>query len=119
MNNDMISNKEKLRQQRTNCMRPEREGQYWSDEDKAILTEGYYDGLGYSEMALKLQRSETAITNMVEILDLPQRKVHPKRIKKKKELSDLPIPGVCLSPTCPLFHTFCTTAGPCEQTEED
>lgn len=56
MNNAAISDKEKLRQQRTNCMRPEREGQYWTEEDKSILTEGYYEGLGYSEMALRLHR---------------------------------------------------------------
>lgn len=118
MNNDMISNKEKLRQQRTNCMRPEREGQYWSDEDKAILTDGYYDGLGYSEMALKLQRSETAITNMIEILDLPQRKMHPKRAKKKKNTLELPLPDVCLSPACPFYSSVCNTTMCCESAEE-
>lgn len=38
--------------------RLEREGDYWSPEEKERLMEMFYEGIGLSEIAIRLQRTE-------------------------------------------------------------
>lgn len=114
-----ISNNEKLRQLRSNSVRPEREGQYWSDEEKKKLEREFYDGMGYSEMALRHHRSETAITNMIESLDLHHRKENPKRHKQPRKTSKFPKPSMCLSDACPYYREGYELPGKCRKCKED
>lgn len=39
----------------------EKDGLYWSEEDRQKLLNGFYEAIGISELAMMLQRSETAI----------------------------------------------------------
>lgn len=48
----------------------EREGLYWSEEDRRQLEADYEDGVGISEIAAKLQRSETAVIQQLQQLHL-------------------------------------------------
>lgn len=51
----------------------ERRGECWSEEDKGKLSEMFFDNVGITEMAVILQRSETAIMQQIEKQDLYDR----------------------------------------------
>lgn len=68
---------------RNRTTRLEREGDYWSDNEREQLTELFVEGVGISEMAIELQRTEPAVFQQIEKMDLYGRKDHPKRRKYK------------------------------------
>ena len=77
----------------------ERHREYWSEDEKNRLLQMFYDGIGITEMALELQRSEMAIVNQINALNLFKRCRAPKRQKKE-----------CLCPQC-AHYAECTN--PC------
>ena len=50
-----------------------REGTYWTEGDRVILTQLYYGGTSYNEMGIILQRSEGAIHQQLEQMGLCKR----------------------------------------------
>lgn len=70
---------ESIRNLRKRGSRMEREGDYWDQDEKERLEEMFEDGTGISEMAIRLQRTEPAVIQQIEKLDLYHRKDHPKR----------------------------------------
>ena len=60
---------------RRRTVRLDREGDYWTDEEKQKLVQKFMEGEGITAIALELQRSESAIYQMIEKLDLYNRKV--------------------------------------------
>ena len=74
-----------IKAMRTNTSKPERQGEYWSDDEIENLKSMFYSEYGITEMALTLQRTEPAIFQQIEKLDLYNRKDHPVRIKKCRE----------------------------------
>lgn len=52
---------ELIRAIRDGQMMPERSGEYWGDEEKEKVVQLYHSGMGISEIALELQRSEMAV----------------------------------------------------------
>ena len=50
-----------VKNMRKSAVRLERQGDYWSEEDKENLSKMFFEGVGITEMAVILQRSETAI----------------------------------------------------------
>lgn len=59
----------------------ERAGDYWSDEERERLREMFDDGIGISEIAIRPQRTEPAVFQQIEKMDLYQRKTRPTRRK--------------------------------------
>lgn len=61
---------EAIRSMRNNEGRLERAGDYWSDEDRERLRQMFYEGIGISEIALRLQRTESAVFQQIEKMSL-------------------------------------------------
>jgi len=55
-----------LRELRSHRKLPEREGEYWSDEEREDLSRKFNEGAGISEIAVALHRSEPAIMQQIE-----------------------------------------------------
>lgn len=78
----------------------ERSGEYWSKEDIQLLERLYcQEGIGISEIALQLKRSEGAVCQQLTKMGLltPQGK-HRTRKKEADETAELP--GGCLCRLC-------------------
>ena len=86
---------------RQRTVRLDREGDYWTEAEKEKLVQRFREGEGLTAMALEFQRSEPAIIQMVERLDLYNRKSQPRRRKP------LPKPPVCLCESCRVDPACC------------
>lgn len=86
---------------RKRTVRLDREGDYWTDEEKAILVQKFEAGEGITAIALELHRSEPAVCQMIEKLDLYNRKTQP--VRKKSP----PKPPACLCANCQLDRSLC------------
>lgn len=90
-----------IKAMRTNTSKPERQGEYWSEDEIENLKSMFYSEYGITEMALTLQRTEPAIFQQIEKLDLYNRKDHPVRRKKCREHgNDKCLCGKCGSKNC-------------------
>ena len=72
---------EAIRNIRNNLSRLERAGDYWSEEDRERLKQMFGEGIGISEIAIRLQRTEPAVFQQSEKMDLFHRKDRPRRRK--------------------------------------
>lgn len=99
----MFSNEEtrSVINMRNRTVRLDREGDYWTDSEKEQLVNLFYEGEGITAMALELQRTEPAICQQIEKLDLYGRKEAP--IRRKSE----PKSPVCLCAVCNLDPSLC------------
>jgi len=97
---------------RNRTVRLDREGDYWTEEEKEQLVALFREGEGITAMALVLQRTEPAIMQQIEKLDLFDRKVAP--IRKKPA----PKPPACLCDNCQLDRSLCPRCGVCLSTPE-
>ena len=95
----MIQETATVRNMRRRTTRMSHEGDYWTKDEKKTLSSAFYDGMGITEMALKFQRTEPAIMQQIEQMDLYERAVHPVRRRKKK--------CVCLCSRCQVNQTLC------------
>ena len=86
---------------RRRTVRLDREGDYWTDEEKQKLVQKFLEGEGITAIALELQRSEPAIFQMIEKLDLFNRKSQSQR---RKSLSK---PPACLCTNCRVDPACC------------
>ena len=104
---------ESVMNMRKRTVRLDREGDYWTDEEKEQLVKLFREGEGITAIAIKLQRSEPAIMQQIEKIDLYRRKEAPVRRK-----SD-PKPPACLCDNCKLDPASCPHRGACQQPVED
>lgn len=77
----MINNEsfpETVKSMRRRTTRLEREGDYWTREEQETLVRSFDSGVGITEMATQFQRSEPAVMQQIEKLDLYQRKDNPR-----------------------------------------
>ena len=72
---------------RSRTQRMEREGDYWTEEERENLKRMFSEGYGITEMAVYFQRTEPAITQQIEKQDLYERKLYAKRKKNSKGCS--------------------------------
>ena len=56
---------------RKRTVRLDREGDYWTEEEKETLIRKFREGEGLTAIALELQRSEPAVYQMIEKLAVP------------------------------------------------
>ena len=96
---------------RNRTVRLDREGDYWTEEEKEQLVKLFRQGEGITAIAIKLQRTEPAIMQQIEKMDLYQRAQNPKRHKA------LPKPPTCLCSTCILDRSFCPRCEACKTTQ--
>jgi len=86
---------------RRRTVRLDREGDYWTEEGQNLLKDMFNDNAGITEIAICLQRTESAIMQQIEQMDLYERKRHPMRNKP------VPKAPVCLCDGCKLDKSFC------------
>ena len=85
----MNDKRQQLQKLRNRMIRPEREGEYWTENEVATLTRKFCEGCGISEIAVALHRSEPAIMQEIEKLDLYDRKANPRRQRVARQLNCL------------------------------
>ena len=66
----MYNDNETVRSLRTRISRPERDNEYWTEEERQQLEEAFYAGEGITEIALRHKRSELAVVQQIEKMDL-------------------------------------------------
>lgn len=98
---------------RNRTVRMDREGDYWTEEEKERLVKLFRQGEGITAIAIKLQRTEPAIMQQIEKMDLYRRKEAP--VRRKTE----PKPPVCLCDNCKLDPASCPHRGASQQPVED
>lgn len=90
----------------------EKDGQYWTEEDRNLLIEGHADGMGISELAILLSRSESAVIQQMyreRLMVTPETK---KRNRKPKpelpscEICELKDECVKLREKCPRLKAY-------------
>lgn len=100
---------ESVKNLRKRTKKLEHEGDYWTQEEREKLIRMFDVELkGITEIAILLQRTEPAVAQQIEKLDLYQRKENPQR---QKSFTKEP---VCLCPNCRLDPASCphrTTCG--------
>lgn len=102
---------EAIKNMRNRGIRLGREGDIWSQDEKGRLEELFYEGVGISEIAIRLQRTEPAVIQQIEKMDLYQRKSYPKRRRPFAR------PGGCLCQQCTADRSSCPLCEDCEQEE--
>lgn len=93
---------------RNRTVRLDREGDYWTDEEREKLVQKFREGKGITAMALELQRTESAIIQQIEALDLFGR-------KKKASTPKQPC---CLCSNCKLDPALCPRQEACQNVLE-
>ena len=90
------NNTEMIKSLRNRTVRLEHEGDYWTADENERLKSMFSDNIGISEISLTLQRTEPAVMQQIEKMDLYGRKANPKRRKKNKK-------GRCPCEKCPVL----------------
>lgn len=102
------SREESVKNMRNRTVRLDREGDYWTAEEKEALVQKFNEGEGITAMALELQRTESAVIQQIEALDLFGRKKNP-----------TPKPPCCLCTNCKLDPALCPRQGQCPKFQEE
>ena len=98
---------------RRRLIRPEREGEYWTEEERDQLRRCFDEGMDVTDIAIQLRRSEPAIMQQIEKQDLYGRKTNPRRRKSVKNYC-------CLCSACQAPDGLCPIAQRCAvHTEAD
>lgn len=100
---------ESVKNMRNRTVRLDREGDYWTDEERETLVQKFREGEGITAIALELQRTESAVIQQIEALDLFGR-------KKKNPISKHPC---CLCANCKLDPALCPYRGHCQKLQEE
>ena len=105
---------ETVKSMRKRTARLEREGDYWTQEEREKLARLFDSGAGLTDIAIQLQRTEPAVYQQAEKLDLYQRKEKPARHR-----NDPPPPSFCLCDRCRVDVTSCPRRIDCVKEQED
>ena len=94
---------ESVRSMRPQTLRADRAGDYWTDDEMNRLRILFDSGVGITEIALELGRTEPAVYQQIEKLDLYGRKQNPQRQRNGKKPPEC-LCGRCGNdpPSCPL-----------------
>ena len=89
--------KEQVKKMRTEGQWLDNERKAWDDDSVSDLISMYFDGTDITEIAYNLQRSETAVTQKIALLNLNS------HIKKNRSRKYQPNVGVCICKQCSMF----------------
>ena len=99
---------ESVKNMRTRTVRLDREGDFWTEDERETLIQKFREGEGITAMALEFQRTESAIIQQIEALDLfGRKKKHPAQK-----------PPCCLCANCKLDPALCPRQGQCPKLRE-
>ena len=101
--------KESVKSMRNRTVRLDRHGDYWTAEEKDELVRKFNEGDGITAMALEFQRTESAIIQQIEAMDLYGR-------KKKKSTPKQP---GCLCADCKHDPALCPRQEHCPKLKEE
>ena len=93
--------REMIRRHRNGTIRFDHEGEFWRDDEKRTVKMMFEEGYGISEIAFAVGRSEPAVMQQIEKMDLYQRTLNPKRHKSP------PKAPTCLCDSCSLDLSAC------------
>lgn len=93
--------REMIRRHRNGIIRFDREGEIWRDDEKRQVKIMFEAGYGITEIAIALERTEPAIMQQIEKMDLYQRTQNPKRQRSSGKAP------VCLCSVCSLDRSAC------------
>lgn len=79
----MITDPEYVKQMRNQTVRLDRTGDYWTEADIKRLRDCFDQGTGITDISIALQRTEPAIFQQIEKLDLYRRKENPQRSRSR------------------------------------
>lgn len=96
----MFENAEIVKNMRNRTTKLEREGDYWEDHEKDTLRRLFADGMGVTNIAILLQRTEPAVFQQIEKMDLYRRSEMPQRRKTSKHYK-------CRCDTCKAPQEVC------------
>ncbi len=98
----MLDNKTAMIQSlRNRTTKLQREGDYWKQEEIKDLKTMFADGVGITDIALQMQRTEPAVQQQIEKLDLYHRKDNPQRRKQNKKHCNYADDCPYTAETCP------------------
>ena len=100
---------ESVKNMRNRTVRLDREGDYWTSEERGALVQKFREGEGITAMALEFQRTESAVIQQIEALDLFGR-------KKKNPVPKQPR---CLCSSCLLDPALCPHQERCPILQEE
>ena len=103
---------ETVKSMRNHTKRLEREGDYWTQAEREKLVRMFGCGEGITEIAIQLQRTEPAVIQQIEKMDLYQRKENPSRSRNNDT------PPSCLCNTCRADKTVCPRCVACVKARE-
>ncbi len=103
---------ESVRSMRNQTLRADRAGDYWTDDEKNQLRILFDSGVGITEIALELGRTEPAVYQQIEKLDLYGRKQNPQRQRNGKK------PPECLCDRCMADPALCPLRMQCSVAKE-
>jgi len=84
----------------------EHEGNYWDEAENKRLIYLFNAGIGIEEIAVLLQRTEPAVIQQIEKLDLYHRKENPIRRRRTEKAPK------CLCSRCQMNRTQCSFCQP-------
>ena len=100
---------ESVKNMRNRTVRLDREGDYWTAEERESLAQKFHDGVGITAIALELQRTESAVIQQIEAMDL---------FGRKKKTSSPKQPR-CLCSSCQLDPALCPHREHCPKLQEE
>ena len=100
MTNEIKTQQELLLAIRNGEMHPERSTAYWTPEERAELQRLYRDGQGISEIALLLQRSESAVFQQLLAMGMLAGQGKPRQRNPRQVKCQCP---KCLEWECPHY----------------
>lgn len=96
---------------RTGEIKMEREGTYWTDEERTYAKQRFYEGAPTNEIAIELQRSETAVQQQVLPLYVrPPENTRKRQIVIKEDM--------CLCAACTCDRSLCPLCKVYQQIQE-
>ena len=100
---------ESVKNMRNRTVRLDREGDYWTAEERESLAQKFHEGIGITAMALELQRTESAVIQQIEAMDLFGRKKKTSAPKQPR----------CLCSNCQLDPALCPHRERCPKLQEE
>lgn len=106
------SERELIRRLRNGSIKLDHEGDIWHDDEKFNVKFMFEEGYGISQIAMEVQRTEHAVMQQIEKMDLYQRALNPKRRKRSAKVP------VCLCKVCTLDVGCCPRGEGDDATQE-
>ena len=92
---------ETIKNLRRRTCRLDRQGEYWSEDERKQLRDLFDEGVGITEISIILQQSEIAVWQQILKMDLYNSHEHPLRTSRGFR------PPVCLCDACQLDRNAC------------